>query len=83
MNERAVVDRLEGTKAVLLIGDNEQKMVVEYRQLPAGTNEGDWLQVEVHDGRLVKAESDKQATQRARARIKSKLVHLRKGDHRR
>ena len=42
---KAVVDRIEGDIAVLLIGDNEVKLHVALADLPSGTKEGSWLKV--------------------------------------
>ena len=80
---KAVVDRFEGTKAVILVGDKEQRLVVDRKQLPPGTREGHWLRVEVRDDALIRASIDERETARARARIASKLERLRRGDHRR
>ena len=78
---KAVVDRLEEDKAVLLVGDNEEQLVVERALLPATTQEGHWLRVEIRDGGLVQAEIDEEETHRARARIAGKLEELRRGDY--
>ena len=42
---KAVVDRIEGEMAVLLLGDNEVKIEVALAELPIGTKEGSWLKV--------------------------------------
>jgi hypothetical protein len=39
MEEKAVADRFEGDKAVLLVGDRENQLVVDRAQLPPGTRE--------------------------------------------
>ena len=81
MNEKAVVDRFEEDKAVLLVGDKEEQMVVERTLLPPATREGHWLRVEIRDGVLVRAEFDEEETEKARARIASKLDELRRGEY--
>jgi len=81
MSEKAVVDRFEGDKAVLLVGEDENQLVVDRRLLPAGTKEGHWLKVELKDGALVGAEIDQAETDAAKARIASKLDELRRGDY--
>jgi hypothetical protein len=42
---KAVVDRIEGELAVLLLGDKEVKLDVALAELPSGTKEGSWLKV--------------------------------------
>jgi len=81
MNDKAVVDRFEEDKAVLLVGDKEDQMVVERTLLPLNTQEGDWLRVEVVDGRVIRTEFDGEETQRVQARIASKLDELRRGEY--
>lgn len=81
--EKAVVDRFEEDKAVILVGEEEEQLVVERRQLPPGTREGHWLHVYIQDDRLVRAEIDEEETNQARERIADKLVRLRRGEHRR
>ncbi len=77
----AVVDRFEEDKAVLLVGDNGQQLVVDRALLPPATQEGHWLQVEIRDGELIRAEIDEGETERARTRIASKLDELRREDY--
>ena len=81
--KKAVVDRFEEDKAVILVGEEEEQLVVERRQLPPGTREGHWLRVCVQDDRLVRAEIDEEETNRARERIADKLARLRRGEHQR
>jgi hypothetical protein len=81
MNSKAVVDRFEGDKAVMLVGDEEEQLVVDRAQLPSGTREGQWLQVEVRDDVLIRAEIDEEETARMQARIATKLDMLRRGEH--
>ena len=80
MYVKAVVDRFEGDKAVILVGEEEEQLVVDRGKLPAGTKEGDWLKVDVEDDVLIQAELDPEATQSAQARIADKLASLRRGD---
>ena len=81
MRVKAVVDRFEEDKAVLLVGDSEEQLIVERAALPPATLEGDWLQVEVKDGVLLGAEKDEDETEAVQARIAEKLARLRRGDH--
>lgn len=43
---KAVVDRIENGQAVVLFGDDEIKVDIPVRVLPAGVKEGDILRVE-------------------------------------
>ena len=78
---KAVIDRFEGKLAVLLLGDGMETLVAPRKSLPRGARKGNWLQVEVEDGVLLKAVLDKEETARARQRIKEKLDKLRQGEH--
>ena len=40
VNEKAAVDRLEEDKAVLLVGEAEERLIVDRAKLPPGTREG-------------------------------------------
>jgi hypothetical protein len=81
MGVKAVIDRFEEGKAVLLLGDDAERLVVERRALPKEAREGDWLLIEVEDGLLASAEMDPEARKDAEARIQSKLERLRQGKH--
>ena len=81
MEQKAVVDRFEEDQAVLLLGDQEDQLVVARAQLPPGTREGHWLRVELLEGGLVRAEIDEAETGRMKARIATKLDRLRRGEH--
>ena len=80
MYVKAVVDRFEGDKAVILVGEEEEQLVVDRGKLPAGTKEGDWLKADVQDDVLLSAELDPEETANAQARIAEKLAALRRGD---
>ena len=79
---KAVVDRFEGNKAVILVGDGSEQLVVNRAKLPAGVREGSWLRADIADDVLLSAELDEEETDNARARIRSKLDTLRSGKHR-
>jgi len=52
---RAIIDRFEGSSAVVLFGDEELEVVFPRVLLPDGTGEGDWLKVVIEqdlDGRV-------------------------------
>jgi hypothetical protein len=82
MKTKAVIDRFEGDKAVLLVGEEEDKLIVPRSSLPAGIKEGQWLQVDVVDDRVLSATIDKAETNKRVERIEEKLARLRRGDHR-
>ena len=81
MMTKAVIDRFEGNKAVLSIGDENRQMVVLRKSLPKGVREGVWLQVEVEGDQIISAVIDEEETARMKERIAEKLERLRKGDH--
>ena len=83
MDVKAVIDRFEGDKAVILVGDEEERLVVDRKQLPPGAREGEWLRAEVRDDVLIRAEIDDEETGRTKKRIADKLARLRRGEHRR
>lgn len=74
--EKAAVDRIEEGLAVLLVGEQEQEVVVPLVGLPAGVQAGDWLQVELQEGIVLRARQDPQETERRRQRMKAKLRDL-------
>ncbi len=44
---QAVVDRFEGNKAVLLVGELEDRVVFPKKYLPENINEGDYLKLKI------------------------------------
>jgi hypothetical protein len=81
MKMKAAIDRFEGDKAVLLVGEEEDKLIVPRASLPAGAKEGQWLQVDVEDDRVLNAVNDEDETTKAKERIADKLARLRRGEH--
>lgn len=79
--EQAVIDRLEGDRAVLLVGEEQRPIDVPRRRLPRRAREGHWLLVEVVEDQVVSARIDRAATKAARRRIQEKLERLRRGEH--
>ncbi|MDR3566051.1 MAG: DUF3006 domain-containing protein [Negativicutes bacterium] len=65
---KAVVDRLEGDKAVLLLGEDETAAVWPRQGLPPGVREGDILAVDLC--------RDEAATRQARAMAEDLLRQL-------
>jgi hypothetical protein len=80
MEVKAVIDRFEGDKAVILVGDEEEQLVVDRTKLPESAKEGDWLVADVQDDVLLAATLNPQETANAQARISAKLEALRRGD---
>lgn len=78
---KAVIDRIEGEFAVLIVGDDEQHLNVLKKLLPKPSKEGSWLQVEIQNGEVISAVIDEEETANAKQRIADKLARLRRGDH--
>lgn len=68
----ACLDRYEGKKAVLLLGDDEKSVVFPAKYLPEGLDEGDWLNITV--------EYDEAATEAAGDEAAALLAELRRDD---
>jgi hypothetical protein len=77
MKTKAMIDRFEGASAVLLVGEEQDSLVVSKGILPIGAKEGDWLQVDVQDDRVFSAIADPIGTADAKNRIQDKLAKLR------
>ena len=82
MKTKAVIDRFEGDEAVLLVGEEEDKLVVPQASLPSRAKEGQWLQVDVEDDRVLTATINETETAKAKERIADKLARLRRGENR-
>lgn len=67
---RAVIDRFEGDLAVLLVGDEEYRLDVPRRFLPAGVREGDVL--------VLGWKIDRRETEARRERIRNLIEQLRR-----
>ena len=78
---KSVIDRFEGKYAVLIVGDDEQRINVLKKLLPRKSREGSWLQVEVQNGEVISAVIDEEETANAKQRIAEKLARLRRGNH--
>ena len=77
MKTKAMIDRFEGDLAVLLVGEEQDRLEVNKSMLPIGAKEGDWLQVDVKDDRVFSATADPKGTADAKKRIQDKLAKLR------
>ena len=78
---KAVIDRFEGKFAILILGEDEQRVNVPIDRLPQGSREGTWLQIELKNGELVSVVMDDEETVNVKSRIEEKLARLRRGDH--
>jgi len=67
---RAVIDRVEGKLAVLLVGGESTKLNVPLSLLPAGCKEGDVLNISF--------ERDPEATGQAKERVTGLMEKLKK-----
>ena len=79
---KAVIDRFEGEYAILIVGDDEQRLNVPRKLLPLNAREGHWLQLDIQDGKASNIKIDEKETDQAKQRIAEKLARLRKGDYR-
>ncbi len=68
MHVKAVIDRFEGPKAILLVGDEEIQVVWPRETLPDGSGEGDIL--------ILDLMVDKAATRQARSEADNLLKQL-------
>lgn len=62
----AVIDRFEEDQAVLLVGEEEKKVVFPADELPVGLSEGDYIRWEIS----FDEERTKEAREEAAARLK-------------
>jgi hypothetical protein len=79
---KAVIDRFEGDLAVLIVGEDQERVNVARGLLPKKSKEGSWLQVEMEEGQVRTAVLDDDETEMAKKRIEEKLERLRRGVHR-
>ncbi len=80
MITKAVLDRFEEDKAVLMVGDAEDLYVVPRTLLPANVKEGQRLQVDLADDVICSVSIDTAATSAAQESIAEKLRRLREED---
>lgn len=81
MKTQAVIDRFEGKQVVILVGQEQEILIVPRSSIPKSAKAGDWLIVDVRDDRIFSVEIDIKATEAARKRINEKLDRLRKKGH--
>ena len=78
---KAVIDRFEGDRAVLLLGDEGQPLNVPRQVLPGKAREGSWHTLDIIGGEPRNIKLDEQETETVRERIAALLARLRKGDY--
>jgi hypothetical protein len=76
--EKAVVDRIIGQMAVLLVGDEEEEIVLPLSLLPQGIGEGGWLQLERKGKQVINIRADQEMTAQRADHIADRLERLRK-----
>ncbi len=74
--QRAVIDRITGEWAVLLVGDKEQERRVRASELPDGAEEGSIVEVRSTGLKLEVIATDDAATEAKRAEMKDRLSRL-------
>jgi hypothetical protein len=78
---KAVIDRFEGDYAILIVGEDEQRINVTRKSLPLKAKEGSWLQLDIVGGQPQNIRLDNKETKAAHQRIAEKLARLRKGNY--
>ncbi len=78
MKTVAVVDSIAGDKASILISEEEVEKVISVNLLPAGSSEGDWLQIEMDGDDIVSISLDRETTGNRKESIARKMEELRK-----
>ncbi len=66
---KAIIDRFEENKAVLIVGENKDEYIVPRTSLPRGAVEGLWLLVEIEGHRVINAVIDEEETIKVRERL--------------
>lgn len=73
-----MLDRVEGSVAVLLVGEKQMPLNLPANRLPAATREGDWLKLTMSSGEVVAIQPDPEETTRRRQRVQARLDLLRR-----
>lgn len=77
LTKKAVLDRVVDGNAILLVGNEEEEMVVSAADLPEGIQEGDRLVITFDEQQIIALEYDEEATIEAKTRIQHKMALLR------
>ncbi|MER2041867.1 MAG: DUF3006 domain-containing protein [Desemzia incerta] len=75
---KAILDRIEEGKAVLLIQDVEKEWIIDKNHLPHGCNVGDWLTIQITEGRISDMTIDQALTQEKKKTAEDLLTSIRK-----
>ena len=75
---KAMVDRIEEGKAVLLIQDLDKEWIIEKNQLPQGSKIGDWLTLQITEGRISDMTIDQALTQEKKKTATDLLTSIHK-----
>lgn len=73
---KAVIDRMEEGKAVLLVGDDQVEKIIAAHLLPPDSAEGTWLLITMKEDEITEIIIDHEATKAAKERIKQKQAKL-------
>ncbi|MFC2949757.1 DUF3006 domain-containing protein [Virgibacillus sediminis] len=73
---KAVVDRMEGEYAVILMENDEAEIVVPAADLPEGTRDGVWLDIELENGTLANVAIDYELTEEREQAARDMLERL-------
>jgi len=74
--QRAIIDRITGEWAVLLVGDREQERRIRVDDLPDGAKEGSIVDVRVSTMKVEVVGVDDAATDEKRAEMQDRLSRL-------
>lgn len=74
--KKAVIDRMEDGKAVLLIGDEQVEKIIAAHLLPPNASAGTWLLITINEEQITDITIDHETTQAAKERIKQKQAKL-------
>lgn len=75
---KAMLDRIEEGKAVLLIQDLDKEWIIEKNHLPQGSKIGDWLTLQITEGRISDMTIDQALTQEKKKTATDLLTSIRK-----
>lgn len=75
---KAMLDRIEEGKAILLIQDVEKEWIIDKNYLPHGSNIGDWLTIQITEGRISDMMIDQALTQEKKKIADDLLTSIRK-----
>ena len=73
----AELDRFEDAGMAVLVDEHGREMSVPAEQLPPGSKQGDWLNLEFCGSAVADAAVDKDETEARRKRIEEKIARLR------